>query len=142
MNGISGYSGGGRQMIEDYVAKGEDAPEFLPYGLTFQHKHVPELKRYAGLSHDPLMQPAVGNFAQGMITAVPLQLGDARHGADGRGASCGDRRPLCRARRQSSSRSRPTRSSSACRELDPEIYNDTNRMRCTSLPMTHGRRRC
>src|SRR5690606_3578337 len=75
MNGISGYSGGGRQMVEDYVAKGEDAPEYLPYALTFQHKHVPELKHYAGLSHDPLMQPVVGNFAQGMVTAVPLQLG-------------------------------------------------------------------
>lgn len=75
MNGISGYSGGGRQMIEDYEAKGEDAPEFLPYGLGFKHKHVPELKRYATLSRDPMMQPAVGDFAQGMLTAVPLQLG-------------------------------------------------------------------
>jgi len=44
MHGISGYTGGGRSMIDDYVGKGEDAPEFLPYGLTFQHKHVPELK--------------------------------------------------------------------------------------------------
>ncbi|MGB3832275.1 MAG: N-acetyl-gamma-glutamyl-phosphate reductase [Mesorhizobium sp.] len=75
VNGISGYSGGGRPMIEDYEAKGEDAPEFLPYGLTLKHKHVPELRRYAGLSRDPIMQPAVGNFAQGMITVVPLQLG-------------------------------------------------------------------
>ena len=75
MNGISGYSGGGRPMMEDYVARGEDAPEFFPYGLTLQHKHVPELRKYAGLSQDPLMQPAVGNFAQGMITVVPLQLG-------------------------------------------------------------------
>ncbi|HMM64159.1 MAG TPA: N-acetyl-gamma-glutamyl-phosphate reductase [Mesorhizobium sp.] len=75
VNGISGYSGGGRPMIEEYEAKGEDAPEFLPYGLTLKHKHVPELRRYAGLSRDPIMQPAVGNFAQGMITVVPLQLG-------------------------------------------------------------------
>ncbi len=75
MNGISGYSGGGRQMVEDYEARGEDAPEYLPYGLTFQHKHVPELKRYAGLSRDPLLQPVVGNFAQGMVTSLPLQLG-------------------------------------------------------------------
>src|SRR5207244_11930588 len=89
VNGISGYSGGGRPMIEDYVGKGEDAPEFLPYGLTLQHKHVPELRAYAKLSHDPILQPAVGNFAQGMITVVPLQLGDldrvptgaARHAA-------------------------------------------------------------
>ncbi|MFP3541740.1 N-acetyl-gamma-glutamyl-phosphate reductase, partial [Pseudomonas sp. SIMBA_044] len=39
VNGISGYSGGGRTMIEDYVAKGEDAPEYMPYGLSFKHKH-------------------------------------------------------------------------------------------------------
>lgn len=75
VNGISGYSGGGRQMIEDYEAQGEDSPEFLPYGLMLKHKHVPELRTYAKLAHDPIMQPAVGNFAQGMITVVPLQLG-------------------------------------------------------------------
>jgi N-acetyl-gamma-glutamyl-phosphate reductase len=74
VNGISGYSGGGRTMIEDYEAKGEDAPEFMPYALGLKHKHVPELRLYAKLSHDPIMQPAVGNFAQGMITVVPLQL--------------------------------------------------------------------
>ena len=79
MNGISGYSGGGRQMVEDYEAKGDDAPEFLPYGLTFQHKHVPEFRLYAGLSRDPLMQPVVGDFAQGMVTAVPLQLAALNH---------------------------------------------------------------
>ena len=72
--GVTGYSGGGRPMIEDYVAKGEDASEFLPYGLTLHHKHVPEIRTYATLSHDPIMQPAVGNFAQGMLTVVPLQL--------------------------------------------------------------------
>ncbi len=75
INGVTGYSGGGRPMIEDYVAKGEDVPEFFPYGLTLHHKHVPEIKAYGRLSHDPIMQPAVGNFAQGMLTVVPLQLG-------------------------------------------------------------------
>ena len=75
VNGISGYSGGGRSMIAEYEAMGEDAPEFLPYGLTLNHKHLPELRAYAMLSRDPLIQPAVGNFAQGMVTAVPLQLG-------------------------------------------------------------------
>src|SRR5690606_2148265 len=74
VNGISGYSGGGRTMIEDYVAKGEDANVFMPYGLTFKHKHLPEMRLYAGLSRDPLFQPAVGNFAQGMIVMVPLHL--------------------------------------------------------------------
>ncbi len=75
VNGISGYSGGGRQMIEDYETKGEDAPEFMPYALTLKHKHVPELKANAKLTRDPLMQPAVGNFAQGMLSIVPLQMG-------------------------------------------------------------------
>lgn len=75
VNGISGFTGGGRAMVEDYTAKGEDSPEFFPYGLTLKHKHVPELKKYSGVTRDPLMQPAVGNFAQGMITVVPLQLG-------------------------------------------------------------------
>ena len=128
MNGISGYSGGGRSMVEDYVGKGEDAPEFFPYGLTFQHKHVPELKRYAGLAHDPLMQPAVGNFAQGMITCVPLQLGELERvptGAElhqaiadhyaGIANGCVDVAPFAPLERSA--------------DIDPEIYNDTNRMR-------------
>ncbi|EKF20236.1 N-acetyl-gamma-glutamyl-phosphate reductase [Nitratireductor pacificus] len=75
VNGISGYSGGGRTMIEDYEASRDEAPEFMPYALTLKHKHVPELQAYSGLSGAPLMQPAVGNFAQGMLTALPLQLG-------------------------------------------------------------------
>lgn len=75
VNGISGYSGGGRKMIEDYEAAADPAP-FLPYGLTFAHKHVPEMTRYTGLSRAPLFQPAVGAFAQGMLTVVPLMLAD------------------------------------------------------------------
>ncbi len=75
ISGISGYSGGGRQMIEDYEMQGEESPEFLPYGLMLKHKHVSELRAYAKLACDPIIQPAVGNFAQGMITIVPLQLG-------------------------------------------------------------------
>ena len=72
--GITGYSGGGKAMIADYEKMGEDAPEYLPYGLTLSHKHLPELKRHALLDRDPLMVPVVGDFAQGMVTMVPLQL--------------------------------------------------------------------
>ena len=71
-NAISGYSGGGRKMIEDYEAKGSAAPAYLPYGLTFAHKHLPEMRTYAGLLHDVIFQPAVGNYAQGMMGCVPL----------------------------------------------------------------------
>ncbi len=71
-NAVSGYSGGGRKMIEDYEAAGGAAVPYLPYGLTFDHKHLAEMKRYAGLARDPIFQPAVGNFAQGMMGAVPV----------------------------------------------------------------------
>ncbi len=73
-HGISGYTGGGRQMIEDYVAEGDKASQFMPYGLTFVHKHVPEMTLYTGLNREPLFEPVVGNFAQGMTTSLPLQL--------------------------------------------------------------------
>lgn len=74
VNGVSGYSGGGKAMIADYEAKGDEAPEFMPYGLGFGHKHLPEMQRYAGLTAAPLFMPAVGNFSQGMLTCVPLQM--------------------------------------------------------------------
>jgi N-acetyl-gamma-glutamyl-phosphate reductase len=74
-HGISGYTGGGRPMVEDYVAQGDKASQYMPYGLTFQHKHLPEMKFYSGLANEPLFEPVVGNFAQGMTTSLPLQLG-------------------------------------------------------------------
>jgi N-acetyl-gamma-glutamyl-phosphate reductase len=74
VNGVSGYSGGGKAMIADYETKGDEAPEFMPYGLGFGHKHLSEMQRYAGLAAQPLFMPAVGNFAQGMLTCVPLQM--------------------------------------------------------------------
>jgi N-acetyl-gamma-glutamyl-phosphate reductase len=72
--GISGYSGGGKKMIEDYEAKGKTASHFAPYALAFNHKHLPEMKHYTGLTPDVLFQPVVGDFAQGMLTTVPLHV--------------------------------------------------------------------
>lgn len=128
VNGISGYSGGGRPMIEDYVAKGEDACEFLPYGLTLQHKHVPELRAYSRLSHDPIMQPAVGNFAQGMITVVPLQLGGLDHVPTGAElhAAIADHFAAIRGGVVEVA---PFAHVERVPEIDPEIYNGTNRMK-------------
>ncbi|MBJ6988594.1 MULTISPECIES: N-acetyl-gamma-glutamyl-phosphate reductase [unclassified Devosia] len=73
-HGISGYSGGGRQMIEEYEAEGAKPSQFMPYGLTFKHKHLPEMAEYAHLNRAPLFEPTVGNFAQGMLTTMPLHL--------------------------------------------------------------------
>ncbi len=75
VNAISGYSGGGRQMIEAYEAKGQQTLPYFPYGLDFNHKHMPEMALHTGFDHAPLFQPAVGNYRQGMLTMVPLQLG-------------------------------------------------------------------
>ena len=69
---VSGYSGGGRSMMEAYE-KGE-APLFEAYALGLSHKHLPEIMRYTGLSRRPIFVPSVGNFAQGMLVQLPLHL--------------------------------------------------------------------
>jgi N-acetyl-gamma-glutamyl-phosphate reductase len=69
---VSGYSGGGRNMIEDYEAG--KAPLFEAYALGLKHKHIPEILRYTGMSTRPLFVPAVGNFRQGMLVQLPLHL--------------------------------------------------------------------
>ena len=77
INAISGYSGGGRKMIEAYGGYwGESEPDYPygVYGLTFGHKHVQEMHLYSGLAHAPLFLPAVGAFEQGMLVQVPLPL--------------------------------------------------------------------
>ena len=79
-NAISGYTGGGRKMVEDYVAKGTSASPYMPYGLTFNHKHLPEMQYYTGLKRDVIFQPAVGNYAQGMMGCVPLFLKGLKKG--------------------------------------------------------------
>jgi N-acetyl-gamma-glutamyl-phosphate reductase len=75
-NAVSGYSGGGRGLIEEFEgptpANTRDA--FRAYGLPLAHKHVPEMTRYAGLTHAPVFTPSVGRYAQGMIVEIPLQL--------------------------------------------------------------------
>ena len=71
-NAVSGYSGGGKKMIEDYEKAGAKASPYMPYGLTLNHKHLAEMKHYAGLAHDAIFQPVVGNYAQGMLGTVPL----------------------------------------------------------------------
>jgi N-acetyl-gamma-glutamyl-phosphate reductase len=127
-NGISGYTGGGRTMIEDYVAKGATANPFMPYGLSFTHKHLPELKAYARLAAEPLFQPAVGNFAQGMIGMVPLHLGllpGRVTGADLHAAIADHYAGL----RGSFVEVAPLAEMERSPELDPQLYNGTNRMR-------------
>ena len=69
---VSGYTGGGRAMIEAYES-GQAAPHEM-YALALEHKHVPEIMHWSGLKHRPLFTPSVGNFAQGMLVQLPLHL--------------------------------------------------------------------
>ncbi|AVO49615.1 N-acetyl-gamma-glutamyl-phosphate reductase [Melaminivora suipulveris] len=69
---VSGYSGGGRSMIEAYEA-GSAAP-FELYALGLSHKHLPEIMKYTGMTRRPIFIPAVGNFRQGMLVQLPLHL--------------------------------------------------------------------
>ncbi len=72
VNAVSGYSGGGKSMIETHEAG--RAPSFELYGLSLEHKHLPELQHYSGLSKRPIFVPSVGNFRQGMLVSIPLHL--------------------------------------------------------------------
>ena len=69
---VSGYSGGGRAMIEDFEAG--KAPLFEAYALGLEHKHIPEIMAYTGLKRRPLFVPSVGNFRQGMLVQLPIHL--------------------------------------------------------------------
>lgn len=69
---VSGYSGGGRTMIEAYEAG--SAPAFEVYALGLKHKHLPEIMKYTGLTRRPIFIPSVGNFRQGMLVQLPLHL--------------------------------------------------------------------
>jgi len=74
ISAVSGYSGGGRPLIEAHDRAG--GPAFELYALGLEHKHVPEIERYAGLSRRPIFLPSVGHFRQGMLVSVPLYLDD------------------------------------------------------------------
>jgi len=76
-HGVSGYSGGGKAMIEEFEKK--DSPAYVEtvsrlYALGLGHKHLPEMARHAGLEHAPLFSPSVGRFYRGMLVEVPLPL--------------------------------------------------------------------
>lgn len=83
VNAVSGYTGGGKQMIAQMEDQSREdairANNFL-YGLTLKHKHVPEMKNHGLLDRDPLFSPSVGRFPQGMIVQVPLFAADLKDG--------------------------------------------------------------
>jgi N-acetyl-gamma-glutamyl-phosphate reductase len=125
VNAVSGYSGGGRQLIERY--EGPDAtpgtdPYWL-YGLELAHKHVPEMRHYAGLAFAPLFVPSVGAFRQGMLVQVPLHL-RALPGA----VSGHELHDVLTARYTGQRYVRVMPIGIVPKSLDPEALNDTNEL--------------
>ncbi|MDQ1198213.1 N-acetyl-gamma-glutamyl-phosphate reductase [Agrobacterium sp. SORGH_AS 787] len=83
VNAVSGYTGGGKQMIaqmEDQSREDAISANNFLYGLTLKHKHVPEMKNHGLLDRAPLFSPSVGRFPQGMIVQVPLFAAQLKDG--------------------------------------------------------------
>ncbi|RZU00983.1 N-acetyl-gamma-glutamyl-phosphate reductase [Rivibacter subsaxonicus] len=124
VHAVSGYSGGGRSMIEAYEEG--SAPPFELYGLGLEHKHVPEIQRYGGLSRRPIFVPSVGNFRQGMLVQVSLHL-DLLNGRP----QPGDLEAALAARYAGAEFVRVVPGSELAAEagkLEPEALNDSNRL--------------
>jgi N-acetyl-gamma-glutamyl-phosphate reductase len=120
VNAISGYSGGGRAMIEAHEAEG--GPAFELYALGLEHKHVPELQAYAKLTRRPIFVPSVGHFRQGMLVSIPLHL-DTLPGRP----SGADLTAVLDAYYQHAPAIR-VRPAEASGKLEPEALNDTDTM--------------
>jgi N-acetyl-gamma-glutamyl-phosphate reductase len=82
---ITGYSGGGKKMIQQYEAGGDDrlrSPR--PYALKLSHKHLPEMMEHTGLAQKPIFLPIVSSFYKGLAVTVPLHFSELAPGTDGR----------------------------------------------------------
>ena len=120
INAVSGYSGGGKAMIQAHeTARG---PAFELYGLGLEHKHVAETERYGGLIRRPIFVPSVGHYMKGMLVSVPLHLdtlpgqptgADLRAALQARYAGCDLIRVV---------------PAPADGKLEPEALNDTDRL--------------
>ncbi len=91
INAVSGYTGGGKQMIaqmEDASRDDAITANHFAYGLTLKHKHVPEIVARAGLSRRPIFTPSVARFAQGMLVNIPLHLDMTNAGSLGAFHAC------------------------------------------------------
>ncbi|WP_332682702.1 N-acetyl-gamma-glutamyl-phosphate reductase [Bosea sp. (in: a-proteobacteria)] len=120
VNAVSGYSGGGKGMIEAYETG--RAPDFELYGLGLKHKHLPELQVYSKLERRPIFVPSVGNFRQGMLVSVPLHL----ETLPGKPKPADLQAAL--AARYAGSTHVSVLPAGADGKLEPEALNDTNRL--------------
>jgi N-acetyl-gamma-glutamyl-phosphate reductase len=118
ISSVSGYSGGGKSMIEAYESG--RAPAFELYGLALEHKHMPEIELYSGLTARPIFAPSVGDFRQGMLVSIPLHL-EALPGKP----KAADLRAAFKQHYRGQKHFQVTESGAVGR-LEPESLNDTN----------------
>ena len=123
INAVSGYTGGGRKMIDAFEGDDMDTP-YRVYGLGLNHKHVPEIQARCGLTRRPLFVPSVGRFPQGMIVQVPLHLGDLP-GSPG----AGDIRAALEDHYAGRAFVTVADSGDGADHLDPDSLNGTNQLR-------------
>ena len=123
VNAVSGYSGGGKSMIEAHERDG--GPAFELYALGLVHKHVPEILLYGGLTRRPIFVPSVGHFRQGMLVSVSLHLDTlpGRPSAAALQAALAERYAGCDLVR--------VLPASADGKLEPEALNHTDRLELT-----------
>ncbi len=129
VNGLSGYSGGGKALIaafEDPAAEQATNRANYDYALTLQHKHIPEMTRWSSLQHAPVFLPTVGRYYKGMLVHVPLALWalPSDHSAE----SIHDIF-TSHYRDEPYVQVSPMEDSAHTGELDPESLNDTNELR-------------
>jgi N-acetyl-gamma-glutamyl-phosphate reductase len=127
IHAVSGYSGQGRAGVEAHEAAsaGAGAHSFKVYGLALEHKHVPEIAAYAGLTQPPLFVPAYGSYRQGIVLTIGL------HARMLPGDASGARIHECLAERYRDAahvRMLPMSSDVPMTELDPQAHNGTNEM--------------
>jgi N-acetyl-gamma-glutamyl-phosphate reductase len=129
IQGVQGYSGGGRQLIDAAQGRGEAhhlAGGYRAYGLSLNHKHLPEIIKYSRLETEPIFTPAVGQWLKGMLVQVPLHL----HALPKRPTATDLQAALAeRYAGQRYVKVLPLEENAAPTEiLDPETLNDTNQM--------------
>ena len=120
INAVSGYSGGGKSMIEEHDRAG--GPAFELYALGLEHKHVPEIQSFARLERRPIFMPSVGHYRQGMLVSIPLYLDDLPGRPTGT-----DLRKAVRAFYEGSEYVKVIAGNGAGK-LEPEALNGTNRL--------------
>lgn len=85
IHAVSGYSGRGREGVQRHEGAGAaPALPFQLYGLSLQHKHVPEIQLHAGLQGRPFFVPSYGNFRQGIALTIPLHASMLQRAASAR----------------------------------------------------------